>query len=103
MNISQENRTKLVTKIGSEVAKLLPLKFGKDGRTNTSWGTKSTEGLGRCIERIVYEAQEKTPACKIVLQLMDKDYSYSEALKIALDLNFETSKAELETELNKYI
>jgi hypothetical protein len=34
---------------------------------------------------------------------MDKNYPYSEALKIALDLNFGTSKAELETELNKYI
>jgi len=98
-----ENQTEKAVKIGQEVAKLLPLKFGKDGRTQTSWGTKSLEGLGRCVERIVYEAQDKTHACKMVLQLMDKNYSYSEALKIALDLNFETSQTELEKEIEIYI
>jgi len=46
---------------------------------------------------------EKSNACKMVLQLMDKNYSYPEALKIALDLNFETSQTELEKELEIYI
>lgn len=46
---------------------------------------------------------EKSNACKTVLQLMDKDYSYPEALKIALDLNFETSQTELEKEIEIYI
>lgn len=44
---------------GHEVAKLLNLKFGKDGRTKTSWGTKSIQGLGACIIRIVEEQAER--------------------------------------------
>jgi hypothetical protein len=45
--------------IGYEVSQLLNLKFGKDGRTNTSWGTKSIEGLGACITRIVEEQTKR--------------------------------------------
>lgn len=45
--------------IGQRVAEFLNLKF-KDSRTNTSWGTKSIEGLGKCIERIV-EEENKLP------------------------------------------
>jgi len=45
--------------IGYEVAQLLNLKFGKDGRTKTSWGTKSVQGLGACITRIVEEQTER--------------------------------------------
>lgn len=45
--------------IGHEVSKLLNLKFGKDGRTNTSWGNKSIQGLGACITRIVEEQTER--------------------------------------------
>jgi hypothetical protein len=35
------------------------LKFGRDGRTKTSWGTKSIVGLGACITRIVEEETER--------------------------------------------
>ena len=45
--------------IGYEVAQLLNLKFGKDGRTKTSWGTKSVLGLGATIARIVEEQTER--------------------------------------------
>ena len=45
--------------IGYEVSQLLGLKFGKDGRTKTSWGTKSVQGLGACISRIVEEQTKR--------------------------------------------
>lgn len=45
--------------IGYEVSQLLNLKFGKDGRTKTSWGTKSIEGIGACITRIVEEQTKR--------------------------------------------
>ena len=45
----------------------------------------------------------KTPECKKVLQLMDKDYTYEQALKKVLSENTYVSKTTLETELNKYI
>lgn len=38
---------------------------------------------------------EKSKLCKRVLELMDQDFSYQEALKIAIN--------ELEEELNQYI
>ncbi len=41
--MAQETLTKEVAlnvAIGQQVAELLNLKFGKDGRTKTSWGTK---------------------------------------------------------------
>lgn len=53
-----DNNVERYEAIGTEVAKLLKLKF-KDGRTQTSWGTKSPEGLGRCIERILEKQKEK--------------------------------------------
>lgn len=55
--ISKE--TELNVAIGHEVAQLLNLKFGKDGRTKTSWGTKSIQGLGACITRIIEEQTER--------------------------------------------
>jgi hypothetical protein len=45
----------------------------------------------------------KTPACKKVLQLMDQDLSYCEALKNVLLENKEVKKKDLETELNIFI
>ena len=38
-----------------------------------------------------------------VLQLMDKDYSYSKALKKVLDENRKKTKKKLEKNLNQYI
>lgn len=45
----------------------------------------------------------KSKAASKVLQLMDKDYSYSEALKKVLKDDKRLSKKNLELELNKYI
>lgn len=45
--------------IGYEVAQMLNLKFGKDGRTKTSWGTKSIQGVGASIARIVEEQTKR--------------------------------------------
>ena len=49
------------------------------------------------------EAKEKSKECSAVLQLMDKDYSYSEALKkVIKDYNVK-DKDKLEKELDIYI
>ena len=45
----------------------------------------------------------KSKAVSKVLQLMDQDYSYSQAIKIVLNENKKLSKKNLEKELNKYI
>jgi hypothetical protein len=45
----------------------------------------------------------KSKAASKVLQLMDKDYSYTEALKKVLKEDKRLSKKNLELELNKYI
>jgi hypothetical protein len=55
----QNDQTALSVAIGYEVSQLLNLKFGKDGRTKTSWGTKTVQGIGACIQRIVEEETEK--------------------------------------------
>lgn len=49
----------LNTAIGYEIAQLLNIKFGKDGRCKTSWGTKSVQGLGASISRIIEEQKER--------------------------------------------
>ena len=54
----QPDRTALSVAIGYEVSNLLSLKF-RDGRTNTTWGTKTIQGLGACIERIVEEQTKR--------------------------------------------
>lgn len=45
--------------IGQKIGVLLNLKFDKAGRTKTQWGTKSVQGLGASILRIVKEEQER--------------------------------------------
>lgn len=45
----------------------------------------------------------KSKGCKKVLQLMDKDFSYQEALKKVLTDDKRLSKKKLEKELNEYI
>lgn len=52
-----------------------------------------------------YYQKEKTKstAAHIVLNLMDNDYSYEQALKIALQRFPSVSKKSLENELNQYI
>jgi hypothetical protein len=51
--------TALNVAVGQKISELLNLKFGRDGRTKTSWGTKSIVGLGACITRIVEEETER--------------------------------------------
>lgn len=47
--------------------------------------------------------KEKSPACKKVLQLMDCDIEYMEALQIVLSEFPDVSVVELEKELDLYI
>lgn len=44
--------------IGQRVAELLKIKVNKLGLLNTSWGTKTIQGLGACILRIAEEEEE---------------------------------------------
>ena len=46
---------------------------------------------------------KKTKDTSRVLQLMDKDYSYSQALKKVLNEKAKRNKRNLERNLNKYI
>ena len=46
---------------------------------------------------------KKSKACSKVLQLMDQDHSYTEALKKVLKSDKRLSKTKLEAELNHYI
>ena len=63
LNFNHKNNHKMKTElevaIGYEIAQLLSLKFSKDGRVKTSWGTKSAQGLGACIIRITEEQKER--------------------------------------------
>lgn len=50
----------LRTAIGQAVGELLSVKFNKtDGRCKTSWGTKTVQGLGASIMRIVEEHTDR--------------------------------------------
>ena len=51
--------TELNIAIGYEIAQMLNLKFDKEGRCKTSWGTKTVLGLGSCINRIIEEQKER--------------------------------------------
>ena len=53
------NETALNIATGQKIAEFLNLKFDKAGRTKTSWGTKSVQGLGVCINRIIEEEKER--------------------------------------------
>jgi hypothetical protein len=56
--------------IGPQVAQLLFLKFDKKmGRTKTTYGTKSIQGLGTSIMRIVEEETSR-----LILSSIDKKY-----------------------------
>lgn len=44
-------------KIGRNAVDFLNLVVASDNRVKTSWGTKSIEGLGRSLERLVVESQ----------------------------------------------
>lgn len=57
--MEQTYQSMLEVAIGQRIAELLDLKFSKSGRTNTTWGTKSIQGLGACIDRITEEEKER--------------------------------------------
>jgi len=50
-----------------------------------------------------YKALKRSKACSRVLKLMDKDYSYMEALGKVLTENKRLNKEKLEKELNIFI
>jgi fatty acid-binding protein DegV len=52
---------------------------------------------------LVEQTPAKSKAASKVLQLMDKDFSYQEALKTVLSSDKRLNKRELEKELNIYI
>lgn len=54
--MENSNRKERDIFIGNQIAKLLNIKFGSDGRCNTLWGTKTVEGLGAVITRIVEDS-----------------------------------------------
>jgi DNA-directed RNA polymerase subunit L len=51
----------------------------------------------------VKQITEKSKEASMVLQLMDKDYTYGDALKKVLSKYKTVNKNQLEKELNKYI
>ena len=51
--------TELNIAIGYEVAQMLNLKFDKQGRCKTTWGSETVLGLGACINRIIEEQKER--------------------------------------------
>ncbi len=62
-------------------------------------GSFPTENHQQCISIEILKSSE----CSEVLQLMDQDFSYSEALQTVLKNNPTTDKVQLENELNNYI
>lgn len=54
-------------------------------------------------EEIQSLLENKSKEASMVLQLMDTDYSYDEALKATLKKYKNVDRETLETELNKYI
>jgi len=46
-------------KKGEKLIDMLGLKVGKDGRVNTSWGTKTPLGLYRTLKRVIEESKNK--------------------------------------------
>ena len=50
---------------GAKIAELMNIKPDERGRYDTAWGSKTVEGLARCVERIIQfevSAQEQAQA-----------------------------------------
>lgn len=64
-NIQGGDRTQdqVDSEIGESIAEMLELKVGKNGRINTTWGTKTFTGLTRSIERLIRESREHAEVC----------------------------------------
>lgn len=60
------------------------------------------EDIFNQIADIIRLEATKSPECSNVLQLMDKDYSYTDAVNITVEL-YGCDRVKLEDELNKYI
>jgi len=45
--------------LGKSIADILGLKMNKEGRYNTAWGTKTMQGLGLTVLRLVKEAESE--------------------------------------------
>jgi len=58
-NLTQQEEQAFKIAIGQELAQLLSLKLNKAGLVPTSYGTKSIEGLGAVILRIVEEQTQR--------------------------------------------
>lgn len=52
---------KEATAVGCRIAELLKLNLSKDGKYETSWGSKTPAGLARCVERIIKEEHNELP------------------------------------------
>lgn len=50
LNIMSESAARLA---GAKIAELMGIKPDERGRYETSWGSKTVEGLARCVERII--------------------------------------------------
>jgi hypothetical protein len=65
MIVSKFENNRHARELGSQIAQLLELKQDDEGRYATAWGTKTSEGLARCIERMyresVYGREEQIP------------------------------------------
>lgn len=71
--MTQTKKNTLEIAIGQRVTELLNLKFSTIGRTRTSWGTKSIQGLGACITRIVEEETERLADFDIISEQVAKN------------------------------
>lgn len=59
--------------IGQKVSALLNLKVDKSGKINTSWGSKTVQGLGASIIRII-EEENKYHSTNIMLDELKDDF-----------------------------
>ncbi len=103
--------------IGQAVFSLLGLKISKTGLINTSYGTKSIEGLGNVILRIVDEESERLsdlyPTAKmeqsikfLIANKLGADYSYDkviDAYVVLLNVNDFNDLIKSEMSLNEAI
>lgn len=63
---------------------------------------KAVSDMYKFKERLLKD-EPKSPACSMVLSLMDQDYTYTEAVNMALQKHTITNKFFLEEELNIWV
>ena len=57
--MEKQNRAEFEKQLGLQIAALLYLKTNRAGRVDTTWGTKTLQGLGATVLRIVDEHRER--------------------------------------------